>query len=502
MGLKSVRRKKLKHPFTGYKLYRHHKALAQTGKPNYIPPTFYDAMKVAPPLPGPFRGQYPGKLIFPDDKLKKKIEIKTEYGKEVSKFGISPIPWWFMDRPIDGAVYRIKEIMQHNPDMSEEEAIAEWDWEYHRLKRIREKELELLSFNAQKEGTHLTVLDSFNLIRLMNDLQVESDSIKEYRIQRSRKEQSGIAFEKEFVLPKTTLDFNEYKKSKSLHFLFNTSQSRKLTQAIELRDIIKQVIYIRSTFGSLRRDIKKNYQVTEQDLIECFVKSFEIDKVPATSPEWGKDRLEFAEYEDSNEIYENLLSLYDLFKKKYERFNSIVEVLPDFGKLYSNLDLGFSENPFSHSNINDPYDKSGLLPIDLTRLIQSYFSKKGYDFLLLQSNNLKTLFQYIKLTYVVRLDSFLGFRPNYYFESEVIRNFKKGPTRKESNKEFFEKLNQQDEENKPEERVKEEPLFVSKKNEKTLKEQMTEKGMKDLNMSREEFESTASKVFEAINLFK
>jgi hypothetical protein len=78
---------KYKSQIAGYDLYKHYKALAQHKKV-YLPPHFYDAMKaVPPPKINQKSGKYPGKIVFKDDSLRKKIEKRTLSGQVLSRTG-------------------------------------------------------------------------------------------------------------------------------------------------------------------------------------------------------------------------------------------------------------------------------------------------------------------------------------------------------------------------------------------------------------------------------
>jgi hypothetical protein len=77
---------KYKSQIAGYDLYKHYKALAQHKKA-YLPPHFYDAMKAVPPPIINQKSKFPGKIIFKDDGLRKKIERRTLSGQVLSRAG-------------------------------------------------------------------------------------------------------------------------------------------------------------------------------------------------------------------------------------------------------------------------------------------------------------------------------------------------------------------------------------------------------------------------------
>jgi hypothetical protein len=408
------RKRKTRHKvLSGFSLYQHHKALA-ANKNTYIPPSFYDAMKSAPPLQGPFHSQFPAKARFPDDRLRKKIEIQTDHGKEVSRIGIVPIPWWFMNRPIDDALKRVKQIMIENPEFTEDQALAQWDLEFYRMKRVRELEIQLLAQQAKKDGNHITIFDSFNLIRMMKDMQVESHTIKEYRIQRARREQSSMSFTKEMPTPETILDTKEFNKDETVHVQLNSSQRRKLLAALEVAANVKKIIFYRSRHRVGQVPVPSSYEPTDQDYVDVFAKAFDVDKIPATSPEWGKEKSLTTGEINGVKAYDFLKDLYSEFKEKWNRFSRITEVTYDIGKFTSSLDLGFGDkNPFSQTNVIDLYSKHGLYPVDLGRYIWSYKGKRGYDYLANNQKALEGLVERLKIAKMTKQFELNGDQPIY-----------------------------------------------------------------------------------------
>eukprot|EP01080_Neovahlkampfia_damariscottae_P005844 gene5844-9667_t len=428
-----------KSKIAGYDLYKHYKALAQH-KGSYLPPQFYDAMKAVPPPKITQKQANPGKIVFPDDKLRRKIETKTTSGQELSRFGIGPTPWWFTNRPVDEAVKRIKEIMK-TKKISESEALKEWDDEHERIQRINKREIDMLNQDAEKEGKCLTALDAFKMIKKMRKLQLESQTFREFRLKTAADEDGE---EKLNILRK--LREPEMPSLIPQHLL-NDSLKRKLVQVLELREIVSKILHIKRVFNpensemfdfedeegvvekeeekeeekeklnlldfkneeeEEENEIEKLRQIDDPsdiDFIDAFVNAFEVDKVSPTSPEWGKSRFEGNEKDDiATKIEESLSLHYRAFKISYERFCKLVFVEIDIGKYLSSINLNLDSNSFSQTNLYK-FTKQNFF--DISPLISRHENSSRFEILKNENENLKSLLILNELLYLVEKDGFL-----------------------------------------------------------------------------------------------
>lgn len=183
-----------------WRLLRHMKAMAQHSD-QFVPPPWFTAMEKVPPSnPGPLIGMKKGKITFPDDELRRKIERRSEVAKQMAKHGFAPLPWWFTRRPFDDAVVEIKKLKRQYPDKTLDEVIDMWDEKMRRHIAVRKREQQLQSEEALRKsrsttGTSgqitggvdnveqvITVADSIKIMRVLHDAQRESRVKQEQRI--------------------------------------------------------------------------------------------------------------------------------------------------------------------------------------------------------------------------------------------------------------------------------------------------------------------------------
>ncbi|KAL0487484.1 priA [Acrasis kona] len=148
----------------------HHYRALQSNKDCYVAPWIVQPMMLNPPPNGPFRTPIPGEIILPSDKYKAQIERYSAFGQELSSSGLAHD---FAAREIDRAAARVKELMRQDDTLKLREAIKIFDREYDHEKRMQKREKELLREDAIRNGEVFTVLDSFQLLKLIKDAQRE-----------------------------------------------------------------------------------------------------------------------------------------------------------------------------------------------------------------------------------------------------------------------------------------------------------------------------------------
>ncbi len=284
-------------PLVGWNLLHYYKAMSQHSD-SYHPPTFYYAMKASPPMQNFLVTQKrKGPLIFPDDELRKRIELKSRHAKDLLQQGMSPIPWWFARRPFDEAVAQIKKLKRQYPDKTEDEAIEMFDQEFDLKLSIRKREQQLLQEEASTKGSgtgtlnsgqgsgstneqYINAMDAYYMMQLLHDLKEESVVKKEVLLKDLAQKASDtsvlVSLQASKLSDAPTPSFMKGIATMTGH---SPAQLAKFVESLELKD--GEVVVKRRTDEHVD-EVKETAQKTEQEfcsanyffIVQQFLPSF------------------------------------------------------------------------------------------------------------------------------------------------------------------------------------------------------------------------------------
>lgn len=372
----------------GWALYNHYEAMASRMFA-YKPPVSFQAMTQAPPPTVPAgSSRINTKLIFPDDKLRRDLEKHSEHARRLAREGLSPVGQWFTRRPIDHAIARVKAIMREK-QVDTKEAILLWDKEYGLELKLQEQEKQILAEDARNSGQAISVMDGMNMLKMIRDMQSESLLKKKQlmdttvaRIQKekdlnrqsmSSQEQKLAEMTEKLSLAKLKnsadsitgadqelepvdfdrlidldrLQYSHLQLEKRLH----SSHLRKIAEALAIQKTLVQIRDIKLEF-SPSDAYSIGDQVSPLDFLAAFVRAFEINKISATSAEWGKDRLLYASaYIDGRRAYDVLKEKHDMFKEQFKRFMRMNTVHLEVSQLLNQINLQYDKEAASRGEV-------------------------------------------------------------------------------------------------------------------------------------------------------
>lgn len=425
----------------GWTLYRHFEAMSSRLFA-YKPPVTFQAMAQVPPpfLPmGASRIQ--NKLVFPDDKLRSLMEKHSEHARVLAREGLSPMSGqWFTRRPIDYALVRVKNIMREK-QLGAKEAILLWDKEYGLELKLQEQEKQLLAEDAVNSGKAISVYDGLNILKLIRDMQAEAllkrkkavdiavanikkekDARRQYMTPQEQKlaemtekmsldklrNTSDIAISEAKHLFDVEVDLDRLIDLDTLQYTYlqlekrlNSSHLRKIAEAKAIKETLIEIRDIKLEFAPLEAYSIGNI-VSPVDFLGTFIKAFEINKVPATSPDWGKDRKQYQNaYIDGVKVYDILKGKYELFKEQFKRFMRMQLIHLEVSQILSQIGLAHDQ-----ANQEKDYSLEKLLhelvaPVDFTEAINSLakYNWKDYHKMVAYKPYMEELFFLLDLSY-------------------------------------------------------------------------------------------------------
>jgi len=341
----------------GWELMKHFRGLAAR-KGAYVPPLIYKCMLKVPP---PMRFGIPsevGKLKeirFPDDALKEKIEKKSKHKKQLMKSGFAPLPFWFARKLRESAMGRVRQLMEDG--LTEDEAIQRWDEEYSREVEIQQRECNLLSEAALKNNEVISVQDTLNILKVIRDTQKEHDIRQGRKLKKivakleiERRKLLGLDIEESLLREaehEAEIEFDKLLDSKQesqrkairIENRVNQTVLRKIAQAIEIEKIVLEIRELKRQFGPQNAALSDGAHISPYDFIGAYVKAFEVNKIGATSAEWGKDREIYSGLLEGRKVHDILKEKYELLKEKFSRFVRLKEVRTDLSKFLAALDI-------------------------------------------------------------------------------------------------------------------------------------------------------------------
>ncbi|EFC42788.1 hypothetical protein NAEGRDRAFT_80255 [Naegleria gruberi] len=361
----------------GWYLMKHFRGLASR-KGAYVPPLIYKCMlKVPPPVKYGIPTEF-GKLkelSFPDDALKGKIEKKSKHKKQLMKSGFTPLPFWFTRKLRDNAVSRVRELMEQG--MTEEDAIQRWDEEFSREIQIQQRECNLLSEAALKNNEVLSVQDTLNILKTIRDTQKEHDIRQGRKLRKivakleiERRKLLGLDIEESLLREAEheaevsfdkLLDVKQVSQRNAIKIENRVNQTvlRKIAQAIEIEKIVIEIRELKRQYGPQNAALSEGEHISPFDFIGAYVKSFDVNKIGATSAEWGKDREIYKAYIDGKKVHDILKEKYELLKEKFSRFVRLKEIRTDLSKFLTSIDV---MNTKTEIDMNAPLAKYSKRP--------------------------------------------------------------------------------------------------------------------------------------------
>lgn len=352
--------------YAGWTLYNHFEAMASRMFA-YKPPVSFQAMTQTPPPYRPIGGsKIDTQLVFPDDKLRREVEKHSEHARRLAREGLTiSSGQWYTRRPIDDAIARIKNIMREK-QLNTRDAIMEWDREYDLELKLQEQEKKLLAEEARNSGAAISVAEGMNILKMLRDLQTEALLLKKKKMDRvieriqeekqsSRQAMSGqeslladmtekmslsklrndMDFDNELKNEKEdiTVEFDRLIDLEKLQYrykrfekILSETQLRKIAEAKMIEQLVIQIRDIKEEFSN-DDTFSSGDQISPLDLLSVFVKAYDVNKIPATSAEWGKERAMYSSaFIGGKRAYDVLKEKNDLFRKRYRRFSRMATI--------------------------------------------------------------------------------------------------------------------------------------------------------------------------------
>ncbi|KAL9647130.1 hypothetical protein ABK040_004846 [Willaertia magna] len=428
---------------TGWNLFNHFQHLSGR-KGSYVPPLVFKVMlKVPPPVKyGLAMEPKLKELVFPDDKLKVLLEKKSKHRKFLLKSGFTPLPFWFARNLRASALGRVREIMEKE-GLSEEEAITKWDEEYSREIEIQQRECTLLSEAAIKNNQALTLKDTMNVLKLIRDVQKEHD-IKQSRklrkivakLEIERRKLLGLEID-QALLDESEVDTVDFERLVNVEKVkrqqvkvenrVNQTLLRKIAQAIEVERIAIRVRDMKALFGNETCTYSEGEHISPYDFIAAYIKAYDINKVGATSAEWGKDKETYRGYEFGMNGYETIKELLDDFKEMFNRFKRLTVVDGDMHAILSELQIvnGIKteeDSQLPKSTLEALASQLGVEKIDLTPVVDALQSFHWRDWQKLKSDQavIESFFLYLELgCYIYNMNVVRSHGPMYAIAEDV-----------------------------------------------------------------------------------
>ncbi len=368
--------------YAGWTLYNHFEAAASRMFA-YKPPVAFQAMAQTPPPYRPLGGhKIDTQLVFPDDQLRRLVEKHSEHARRLAREGLTiSSGQWYTRRPIDDAIARIKCIMR-DQQLGTVDAIAAWDREYDLELKLQAEERQLLAEEARNSGSAISVSEGMNILKMIRDLQAEALLVKKRkmdrvieRIQQEKKQQE----EQKSTLDHTNMNNKDEQERITVEFdrlidldklayrykrferVLSESQLRKIAEAKMLEQLVMEIRDIKAEY-SKEDTFSVGEQVSPLDVLSVFVKAFDVNKIPATSAEWGKERAQYSNgFIGGKRAYDVLKEKNELFKKRFRRFArlstvdiNVAQLMPlvvqggDSASKSSSSGAAVDLSPFSH----------------------------------------------------------------------------------------------------------------------------------------------------------
>lgn len=406
-------------PKYGLRLLKHISQLGQY-KSCFHVPVWYDAMKKAPPPAQPRYTTLPKYSPFEkttNDSWKERAIRASKFIKSLQSHGVNPIPWWWEKRPIDTALEEIGALMRNN-NWTPEKAAAEWDKLFGAKQLVTRFEMQMIRENAEKESKGVTVLQTFQVLQLLKDMETESQEKVTYREQKGFDEdEHGQEIYEGLVLSKPLLDMERVKlRNLNLHLRLHITKLRKMVTALDLYRRALDITDIRSRYVKIKGYTAGQETLPYREVVRTFVYAFEIDKVSATSPLWNKVGFAKERQQMEPEVADLLKRKYNEWKIKFLEFASLGEIKPiNVGAVLANIDLGFEQSPFGTKGEHDIIDEYQLLkkPANLSRFVIEYEAVKHYKKLLDNRQKLEEMIDLAKLCKLIDPASLRTMAPRF-----------------------------------------------------------------------------------------
>ncbi|KAG2385462.1 hypothetical protein C9374_003277 [Naegleria lovaniensis] len=437
----------------GVELMRHFRGLASR-KGAYIPPLVYQAMLKVPP---PSMYGIPceiGKLKeikFPDDSLKVKIEKLSKHKKQIMKSGFAPLPFWFARKLRDNALVRVRQLMDEG--LTEDEAIKKWDEEYSREVEIQQRECTLLSEAALKNNEVLSMNDTLAILKTIRDTQRENDIRQGRKLRKivakleiERRKLLGLDVEESLLREaeyEAEIEFDKLLDPKQegkrnaikVEHRVNQTVLRKIAQAIEIEKIVLEIRELKRQYGPTNAALSDGPHISPFDFIGAYVKAFDVNKIGATSADWGKDREIYSAFVNGQKVHDILKEKYELLKEHFSRFARLKEVRTDLPNFLAALDVTgsskssseadaalakYSKKP-SGDDLTRLLNELGVEPIDLSPIIDELkkFSWQGWNKLKEDQGKMEELFLMLELgCYIYNTSLLNSYKPKYILKAE------------------------------------------------------------------------------------
>jgi hypothetical protein len=366
--------------------------------------------------------------------------------------------------------------MREHPELSEKEAIKLWDQQMDKRVKVRQREVELIREEALHRsetasqaatGKIVTALDSYHILQLLRDMQLESAANREARLEQvverasvsvsleqappglsgdaldnfidgfsnlveSRFKQKQEKQKAEIQHFDKLLDLSKYKYyNKELENRLNPTVLRKIAQVEDIEQQLKYIIDIKSKHGPKNAVFSDGTIVTPFDFLSVYIKAFDTNRLSATHPEWGKDKELYRGFVNGKKAYDALSEQYSIFKDKFKRFLRLTQVDLDVSSFLKNVNLGFEKSPFEgQASEQTLYEEIGLKKLDFSPIIDQFkpYNWKNFSQLKEHQPKIEEFFQLLELSYYLRSGATKQYKPLYEeFErkGEVVEDAKR-----------------------------------------------------------------------------
>nr|CAG4710140.1 unnamed protein product [Naegleria fowleri] len=367
------------------------------------------------------------------------------------KSGFAPLPFWFARKLRDTALVRVRQLMEEG--LTEDEAIKKWDEEYSREVEIQQRECTLLSEAALKNNEVLSMNDTLAILKTIRDTQREHDIRQGRKLRKivakleiERRKLLGLDIEESLLREaeyEAEIEFDKLldpkQKSKrnaiKIEQRVNQTVLRKIAQAIEIEKVVLEIRELKRQYGPPNAALSDGPHISPFDFIGAYVKAFDVNKIGATSAEWGKDREIYSAFVNGQKVHDILKEKYELLKDKFSRFARLKEVRTDLPKFLAALDVTNSSKPTSEADAAiSKYSKKhsgddltrllndlGIEPIDLSPVVDELkkFSWQGWNKLKEDQGKMEEFFLMLELgCYIYNTSLLNSYTPKYILKAQ------------------------------------------------------------------------------------